>query len=139
LGPGNGDRRRAVRPSGLACILFLMAMPAFAQSEWRPTRAQIAAAESRIVMPQGAAGPLVSYARYYSGERRNGRRLIVGELVRLTRDPVSPPVLKVVPTAGLPALADFGCGVIRFTYDVAGKTLSPLECGGETPLPPPRN
>jgi hypothetical protein len=119
-------------------ILFLIASPAVAESEWRPTKAQIALVESRIVMPRGASGPLVSYARYYAGERRNGRRIIVAELVRLTKAPVSPPVLKVVGLADLPGVADGGCGVIRFTYDLQRKALSPPECGGETPPPPPR-
>jgi hypothetical protein len=121
-----------------AFMMFLVASPALAHGEWRPTKAQIALVESRIVMPSGAFGPLVSYARYYAGERRSGRRVIVGELVRLTKAPVSPPVLKVVGPADLPGIADGGCGVIQFTYDVSRKALSPLECGGETPPPPPR-
>jgi hypothetical protein len=116
-------------------MLFLVASPAFARDEWHPTRAQIAVVESRIVMPQGAFGPLVSYARYYAGERRSGRRVIVGELVRLTKEPVSPPVLKIVLPRDLPALADFGCGVIRFTYDLRARALSRVECGGENPAP----
>jgi hypothetical protein len=118
--------------------LFLAASPALAHGEWRPTKAQIARVESRIVMPRGAFGPLVSYARFYAGERRNGRRVIVGELVRLTREPVLPPAMKVVRPTDLPALADFGCGVIRFAYDMRARALSPAECGGETPSPPAR-
>jgi hypothetical protein len=123
---------RFSKPAG---ILFLLASPALAQGEWRPTKAQIALVESRIVMPPGAYGPLVSYARYYAGERRGGRRVIVGELVRLTKEPVSPPVLKIVAAGDLPALADFGCGVIRFTYDLRARALSRVDCGGETPPP----
>jgi hypothetical protein len=127
-----------MRPSKPTFMLFLVASPAIAQGEWHPTRAQIAAVESRIAMPQGAFGPLVSYARYYAGERRGGRRIIVGELVRLTKAPVSPPVLKIVPPRDLPALADFGCGVIRFTYDLRARASSRAECGGKTPRPPRR-
>jgi hypothetical protein len=119
-------------------MLFLIASPALAHGEWRPTPAQIARMEAGLTMPRGASGPLTTYARYYSGDRQRGRRVIVGQLVRLTVAPVSPATVKIVPLADQPTLADFGCGDIHFTYDVARRTLSPLECGGETPPPPRR-
>jgi hypothetical protein len=105
--------------------------------DWRPTGAQIAAVEAKVVMPVGASGPLRSYERYYAGDVQHGRRVIRGELLRLTKVPVVPPVLRIVRVAELPPIADFGCGVIRFTYDIDRKIVSAAECGFD-PGPPPR-
>jgi hypothetical protein len=117
-------------------LVAAAAASAHAPHPWRPTAAQVAALEARVRMPPGATGPLASYERYYAGEVRGRRRLILGELVHIARQPVSPPVLKIVAAKDMPALADFGCAVIRFEYDLAARRVSPAACGGETPSPP---
>jgi hypothetical protein len=118
--------------------LFATAASPPAVREWRPSLAQVEAVEPLVRMPAGAFGPLASYERYYSGEVRHGRRIILGELRHITTRPVSPPVLKIVPRDEMRRFADFGCAVILFEYDVAARRLSPAACGGENPPPPAR-
>lgn len=122
----------------VAVALAAIVAPRSTVREWKPSRAQVEAIEPKVAMPGGALGPLLSYERYYAGEMRHGRRFIVGELRRITTQPLPAPFLRVVPLGELRRYADFGCAVVTFEYDVAARRLSPARCNGDIGPPPPR-
>jgi len=110
---------------------------AFAAGSWKPEKSMIAKLETRLTMPDRAYGPLSTYTRYYAGVVRDGRKVIEGELARLTRTPASPGGVNIVRFSDFPNAADAGCGIITFSYDVQANSLSSPTCGSENPQPPP--
>jgi hypothetical protein len=104
--------------------------------------AQIEELESRLVMPDGASGPLRSYTRYYAGIFENGRKVIDGELVEAAETRRGLPGIKIVPDRKFPGdIFDAGCGVIWFTYDPQSHLFKDLGCQPalKSPPPPPPN
>lgn len=117
---------RMSKPKRMAALLLLASSTATAgqAATWTPTPALIAEVEAHLVLPDGA-GPLDQYGRYYYGDVKHGRRVLVGEFVQ-----VSDPGVHIVAPTQAPRILDGGCSVINLVYDMAEKKVTPLFCNG---------
>ncbi len=86
-------------------------------------RATIAAVESTISLPKGAAR-LHEYARYYSEGVGASTRLLGVYILNGSND------VHIVPFEELPKVLDGGCSVIRLEYDIETKQVIYISCNG---------
>lgn len=108
-----------------------------AQHGWIPDAGLVRRIEARLKVPERMGGPLTNFDRYYTGIFRNGRRVVFLELVNLARRTPGQGAVHVVAPPDVPAIADGGCAVVRFSYDVETRVASSLECNSDNPPPPP--
>lgn len=123
----------SVRFALMVAMCVAMASTARAQAAgppWEPDEATVKSIEATLTLPSKAPwkpGPLDSYARYYRGMTRNGRKIIYGDLLRghmaedkpgiYLRDPPH------VSTGG-------GCDQIQLWYDVDAHHILQIQCYG---------
>ena len=106
--------------------------------EWRPTAADVAELESRLVLPVGASAPLQDYRRYYAGVFESDDRIIEAELIEAKGIHTRVKGATIVPRRKFPGnLFDAGCGVIWFTYNPRSRVFRNLACQPELKAPPP--
>lgn len=122
---------RTLRALAMSIVLVCACTPLAAA----PTRAQIAALESTIVMPEGAE-ELDSYARFYSS--RDGQwidgELFLGDLAwmlehRTISQRLGPRTFIVSPN-NMPGIRDGGCGVLTLRYDTQTREMQGPACNG---------
>ncbi len=128
---------------GLAVLIAaLLAGPVAAQSpdgDWLPTKVQVQALEATLIMPDGA-GQLSYLHRTYRGITVDGRRLIVGMMVKPSpreaegsnRTWPREAGVEILPgsTGGL-VVMDGGCSVVNVRYDPESREVLAAFCNGD--------
>lgn len=100
------------------------AVPSGADAEQQAIMDRI---ERDVRLPEGA-GALGSYARFYAWhEGKDGTRTVLGYYENLTG---AAPGRRWVTERDFPLIADGGCGVVRFSYDVATQRFEQIGCNG---------
>jgi hypothetical protein len=115
--------------AALALPLVADAAPADVQLRgppWRLAPSDAAQLESHLQLP-ARAYPIAAYARYYLGLVVHNRQLVTAYYVRF---PGFRPGAHLNQTAP-DEIADGGCAVIRFVYDVAMTKVLAMECNGD--------
>jgi hypothetical protein len=125
---GRGERDLMRTPSALAAWLgmsiLVQSWCGAAQLD-EPSKAELQAIESSVVLPPGAE-PVAAYARYYANISQGGHRIIRGIYVFGDEARI------VITTAEkLPAILDGGCVVVTIEYDVSTATFLQVSCNGE--------
>jgi hypothetical protein len=83
--------------------------------------------ERDVRLPEGA-GALSTYSRIYAWhEGKDGTRTVVGYYQNLLG---TPPGRRWGTERDFPGIADGGCGVVRFSYDVATQRIENISCNG---------
>jgi hypothetical protein len=108
-----------------------------------PTGDEIAFVETRIRLPDDAAGSLANYERYYAwtvGD--DGKRIIYGELISVDLLGARRPSDRIgrfhaVDERDMPTIANGGCGVITFYLDLDSGRRPALYCNAVTPTSSP--
>ena len=104
---------------------------------WTPSPSLVKGRERQIAVPASLGGPLTNFDRYYAGVYRDRRKIVFVEMVNLTQRLPGSGTVQVVRPSDVPAIADFGCGVVRLSYDPGTESFSELECNAEGTAPPP--
>ncbi len=97
---------------------------------WRPELAMIKDMESRLVLPERAAG-LESYERYFAGDYVGGRKVVIAVLLDrrmagppdTTGDRVAPGI-HIRNAPDLPAIGDGGCWMVTVLIQADGKGMA---------------
>jgi hypothetical protein len=121
----------------------LAAMAGAAHAEpWAPDQQTIAKLEASLKIPDWGRStqypdghvPLVSeYARYYTGEAFDGRKMVFAELVSLDSGvEFEPGVHLVNSVAAFPGKEDGGCHVVSLVYDVGEARVIGMRCNEQT-------
>ena len=117
--------------------ITLMASVAFASPKrWTPAQKQIAELESRINLERvpgweaSGSSSLNAYERFYTGSKRKGNKVILGELV-LPTEPAEHPGLNIVSSSdNFPVISGGGCTIIHLVYSVPTNTITSIYCNG---------
>ena len=97
---------------------------------WQPTSEVVEVLEHAIALPPRAK-PLSSYARYYTGEVVEGRKLVRGYyLSESFSETFAADKPGVYLRASKALVADGGCAVITVYYDPASKSFAAITCNG---------
>ena len=128
-----------MKKSWIALVLCAASSAAMAEP-WAPDQETIAKLEASVQFPDwgpstqypGGHVPAVSeYARYYTGEAFDGRKMVFAELVSLGSGPeIEPGIHLVGSVAAFPQIADGGCSVVSLVYDVGEARVIGLRCNG---------
>lgn len=107
---------------------------------WAPDQQTIAKLEAGLQIPDWGRStqypdghvPAVSeYARYYTGEAFDGRKMVFAELVSLdSGSEFAPGVHLVNSVAAFPGIEDGGCHVVSLVYDVDANRVIGMRCNG---------
>jgi len=105
---------------------------------WTPSQADVAHVEAIVQLPdempvlhlgKSVRMPpkeIKSYSRFYAGITVKGRRTIHGIYLHHAGD--QPPGIYIVGEKQIPAIADGGCNVIEFFYDVTADKMTSILC-----------
>src|SRR5216683_1484350 len=115
-------------------LVFVAALfPPLAQAassrSWLPDRGTIDEIEAAIAMPAGAH-PVAAYLRFYTGDRKDGRPVVLGTFVLrdLLQRPAAP--INIVKKADMPIILDGGCAVVNLEFDTQRKQVVSISCNG---------
>ncbi len=83
-------------------------------------------------MPAGAR-PVADYLRFYTGDRKDGRPVVLGTFVQqglwdLLQRPAAP--INIVKKADMPIILDGGCAVVNLEFDTQRKQIVSISCNG---------
>ena len=123
------------------CVVALMCLCITARSDdvghWIPDSTTVASIErySKTHMPvrneSDKAGPIGSYARYYTGITLNGRKTVFGEYVSAElREAAYPVGVHIVSWDKMPGITDGGCYLIDLWFDVRSGRVIAITCHG---------
>ena len=107
---------------------------------WAPDQQTIAKLEAGLQIPDWGRSPqypdghipaVSEYARYYTGESFDGRKMVFAELVSLDSGG-EPGIHLVGSVAAFPGIEDGGCHVVSLVYDVGEARVIGLRCNGQS-------
>ena len=105
---------------------------------WQPDAGVISKLESSIKPgdianshPPDGPHPLSTYARYYTADMVEGKRMIRGEFVLPMGSRGKPVGMYVVSSVrDFPVIFDGGCSVVNILYDIEAARIVSLKCNG---------
>jgi len=121
------------RRTKLILVLVTTLFPPLAQAassqSWLPDRRTIDEIEAKIEMPAGAR-PVADYLRFYTGDRKDGRPVVLGTFVLrdLLQRPAAP--INIVEKPDMPIILDGGCAVVNLEFDTQRKQIVSISCNG---------
>ncbi len=129
-----------MRTSQLKCtavLILAVSTPGYSQDggSWIPDSKTVDRIEETIrqmplpTLQNWTATAIDSYGRYYTGQTRNGHKIVVG--VFLATDPVRfPHGVHIVSHEQLPGMAGGLCGQLDLLYDVTEQRVTAFRCYG---------
>ena len=134
-----------MQTSRIAILLgaFFSSLAGAAMAEpWMPDQPTIAKLEASLQIPDWGRStqypdghvPAVSeFARYYTGDAFDGRKMVFAELVSLDKGPEFEPGIHLVNSvAAFPGIEDGGCHVVSLVYDVDQDCVIGMRCNATT-------
>lgn len=104
------------------------AIPPVGHSAAEAEQEQIMARIEHDIRLPGEARALDTYARYYAWHQdKDGARTVVGYYENLTG---AAPGRHWVTERDFPLIADGGCGVVSFSYNLASQRIEQVRCNG---------
>jgi hypothetical protein len=77
------------------------------------------------------AGPIDSYARYYTGVTLRGRKTVFGEYVsKALNEPAYAVGVHIVSWDKVPGITDGGCALIDLWFDIQSSRVIAIACYG---------